>query len=277
MKSDRSIRILHTIVTAQFAASAGLIIFWTLYQTRLGWWAIFSLSAQAIVIVLFGVLIYGFAVFRGTIGGRIEAEHPLSGSIYYRAFYVVIPILGGLVSGVDALLAGSAPLPARLLAGLRGCALGTVVSAYIVWLFVDTAVGIAESLLTEPRRLHTVRLAREKEIRDAARREKEFLLERVRADKKALMERLAPLIEKCSAEIASLLKKSADDPSVGAGGAATIGLEIWQAGGVDCMRELFRAVERECSARNSSHLMPTLDFWWDGVGNWRRSRVSAGA
>lgn len=275
MKSDRSIRILHTIVTAQFAASAALIIFWTLYQTRLGWWAIFSISAQAIVIVLFGVLIYGFAVYRGTIGERLETEHPLSGSIYYRVFYVVLPILAGLVSLDDAFLAGEATLPLRLLAGLRGCALGTVVSAYIVWLFVDTTVGIAESLMPEPRRLRAIRIERERALRDAARRQKELLLERVRAERKARMERLAPVIAGHAAQIASLLARSADDPSVGAGAAATIGLEMWQAGGVDCMRELFRAVERECSARNLSRLVSLLDFWWDGVGGWRRSRARA--
>jgi len=271
MKQDRQIRILHTVVAAQFAVSAALIIFWTLYEAHLQWWAIFSISAQAVVIVVFGILIYGFALFRRTVGERIEAEHPLSGSVYYRFFYVVMPIFGGLASGIDYLTSEG------LLPGLRGWALGTVLTAFVVWLFVDTAVGIGESILPETRRLRAVRLAGERELREAARREKELFLERLRAEKRATLERLRPVLDDRAQELMGLLAASADDPSVGSDRAVTIGLEVWQAGGVDCMNELFAAIDRLCAAGAKPQFTCILDYWWDGVGDWRRSRTSRAA
>jgi hypothetical protein len=264
MNQDRPLRILHTAVTAQFTASAAFIIVWTLYAAGLNWWAVFSLSAQAFVIVVLGVLIYGFAIFRGAAGERIEAEHPLSGSIYYRLFYVIVPILGGIAAGIEYFA------DEGLVEGIRGFALGTVLSAYVVWLFVDAAVAIAESALPESRALRALRLARQRERREAARRQKEALIAAFRAEWSAARENLRPLLHRRAEELVALLAASAGNPSYGAGPAASIGLEMWQAGQMKCMKELFAEVERACSARSETHLLAMLDYWWDGIGAWRR-------
>jgi len=261
---ERQLRLFHTAVTAQFTISAALIIFWSLYETGLHWWAVFSFSAQGFVIVFLGVLIYGFAVFRGTVGERIEAEHPLTGSICYRLFYLVLPIIGGIAVGIEYFEAEG------LLEGVRGLALGTVLTAYVVWLFVDPVAGVIESGLPESRRLRGVRLAQERARREARQRRKEIVLERIRAERKALLDGLEPVLARRTEDLTALLEASAYNPEYGAEDGASIGLEIWQAGGMDTMRELYESVKRSLAARRSERLLYTLDYWWDGVGDWRR-------
>jgi len=264
MSSDRHLRILHTVSTAQFTASAALIIFWSLYQVGLNWWTVFSLSSQGIVIVVLGVLIYGFAVFYGAVGQRIEGEHPFTGSIYYRHFYVLVPIIGGFIIAADYWLYEG------WVEGIRGFALGTVVNAYVIWLFIDPVAGVLETRLPESRRLRAERLGLERQARDLVRRQKAEMVERLRARRAERLARIEPLIEKNARRLADLLVESADDPRRGFGEAASIGLRMWQAGGMESMRRLYSAAAVACRDMGRAELSSCLDYWWDGVGDWRR-------
>ncbi len=269
MNNDRQLRKLHTAVTAQFTASAALIIFWSLYEAHLDWWAVFSISAHGIVIVFLGVLIYGFAVFRGAVGERIEAEHPLSGSVYYRFFYVLVPILGGIAVGSDYLL-GAGPLEA-----VRGIALGTVLSAYVVWLFVDPALGMIESALPESRRLRAERLAAQRAKREALRTTKKRLLDEIRAKHREVLDGLRELIEERERELAELLAATDSNPAEGANRGALVALEIWQAGGMASLRELYTGVVERFEGDRRRWYAAVLDYWWDGVGDWKRREHDA--
>jgi len=269
MLQERQLRVFHVIVTIQFVVSASLVMFWSLWQTNLSWWQIFSLSTQGVVVVIFGALVYGFAVFSGAAGARIEGEHPLSGSIYYRVFYLVVPVLGGLAAGCDYFLSEG------IIEGVRGWALGTVIAAYAVWLVVDPIVGIAEISLPENRRLRRARIAAQKEEHERRRRERAELLERLRAQRSAKLAAQAAMVEKTTSRLTEVLLKSADDPRRGSDEAALIGLEVWQTAGMDTMKEIYATVARGCARRGRRDLAARLDYWWDGIGQWRQGESAA--
>ena len=263
MSDNRRLEIFHIVVTGQFAASAVAILFWSLYSAGFKWWAIFSLSAQGVVLVSLAVLVYGFAVFRGAVGERTQAEHPLTNSVYYRVFYLAVPLLGGIAGGLDYTVAGG------LFEGVRGAALGTVATAFVVWVFVDPIVGVVESTLPESRRLRSERIARQREQRHRGRREKQRQLEILRAEHHAQMEALLPSIERYARRLAELLAESADDPRRGCNEGGAIGLDIWQTGGMQAMRALFQATIADCTDATGGLAAWYLDYWWDGVGGWK--------
>lgn len=267
MFRERNLRIFHVIVTAQFVISAALVIFWSLYEADLNWWAIFSLSAQGIIILILGATIYGFAVFCGSLGGRNEGDYPFSGSVYYRLFYLAVPVFAGFAGGADYLLNEG------FFEGLRGWALGTVLSAYAIWLFIDPLVGIAELSLPENRRLRRLRIAEERDKREAERRERAELLTRLRAEREARTAALKPLIDESARRLAQVILSSPDDPVRGADDAAAIGLRAWQTAGMETMREIYAATQRHCATHGRPELASRLDYWWDGIGQWRQGHT----
>lgn len=263
MSDNRRLQIFHIIVTGQFAASAVAILFWSLYSAGFKWWAIFSLSAQGVVLVSLAVLVYGFAVFRGAVGERTQAEHPLTNSIYYRVFYLAVPLLGGVAGGLDYTVAGG------LFDGMRGAALGTVATAFVVWVFIDPIAGVIESTLPESRRLRSERIARRREQSHQGRREKKRQLEILRAEHRAQMEALRPSIERYARRLAEILAESTEDPRRGRDEGGAIGLDIWQTGGMQAMKALFQATIAHCADATGDLAAWYLDYWWDGVGKWK--------
>ena len=268
MTLDRKIRVCHIIATAQFGVSAALIIFWSLRAAGLHWAAIFSLSATGVVLLVLAVLIYAFAVFRGVLGERTEAQHPLGGSLYYRLFYVVVPILGGVIVGLDYLFAEG------INEAVRGWALGTVLAACIVWLVLDPVVGLVESALPRARRLRAEEAAARRARQGALERSRLRRLHEIRARRKGLHERLAPVLAERAERIVGLLRECAGTPRRAFDQSAAIGLETWRAGGSALMKELFDLVTRRCRDTGREDLPPLLDYWWDGIGDWRAGAVS---
>jgi hypothetical protein len=269
MLQERQLRIFHVIVTIQFVVSASLVLFWSLWQTNLSWWQIFSLSTQGVVVVILGALVYGFAVFSGAAGARSEGEHPFSGSIYYRVFYLVVPVLAGLAAGCDYFLSEG------IIEGVLGWALGTVIAAYAVWLFVDATVGIVEISLGANRRLRRARIAARREEAERRKRERAEFLARLRAQRAARLAALAPVVEKAAGRLTQVLLNSADDPRRGSDEAALIALEVWQTAGMDTMKEVYAEVVRACASRGHRDLAARLDYWWDGVGQWRQGESAS--
>jgi hypothetical protein len=138
-----------------------------------------------------------------------------------------------------------------------------------MWLLVDPLAGLIESALPESRMLRTRRLARERERREHRRREKQLLLEKILAARKALLEQLRPAVEKHALRLRELLLDSAEDPWQRSEEGAIIGLAAWQLGGAPVMKQLYATTARLCAEGTGSDLVSYLDYWWDGVGEWR--------
>lgn len=248
------------------------IIAWGLRLAGLDWWAIFSLSTQGFVLVVLGMLIYAFAVFCGSVGERMPSEHPFTGSIYYRIFYLAVPVVGGVGGGLYTYFLEAA----GAVEAVRTLALETVFSAYAVWLFIDPVSGIIESLLPESRRARAARLARAKAAREEKARHGRLWLEGLRAQRRSRIDKIRPALDSSAARLAAMLLESRGSANSGYDEAAAIGLEAWQAGGMDAMKELYAATARTCRERGRGDLAFHLDYWWDGVGEWRQAASAQG-
>ena len=263
MKLERHLKIWHVIATVQFAVSAALAVFWWLGETGLSWSGILSLSVQGLAVLVLAVLVYAFAVSVGAVGERIEDEYPLTASVTYRLFYVVTPILGGLVAGTDYLMAEG------LRQVLRGWALGTLVAACAVWLVLDPVLSLVERALPQSRRLRALRAAQKKKRQEAVRRRRLERLEGIRARRERVRRQLEPTLEKRAARLSELLARSSEDPTIGFDEGASIGVDTWRIGGIELMKELFELAVENCRRQGREDLSSLLDYWSDGIGEWR--------
>ncbi len=263
-RMERYLGILHSVPTIQLAASTVLVIFWTLQAAGFDWLTLFSLSLQGAIVVGLGVLIYGFAAFRGAVGARSQVSYPLTGSYPYRAYYLVTPVLGGVICGIDYLVAAGA------LEGLRGVALGTIMTAFAVWVIGDPIIGITESLLPASRAERAKRRAQQTEAREQRERERRELIWRLREKRHARLADLRPAVTRHRERLLEILQESRRDPQAGLDAAASIGLELWRLGGVECMKEMYSSIMQACVQEADGYPASHLLYWWDGIGEWRQ-------
>jgi len=267
---QRRLRTLHVIVTAQFFFAAAVIIAYFFLESDSPGWAAFSLSAQTLVLLVLAVLAYAFAVARGVVGERNRDEHPFTAYYPYRLFYLVVPILSGIAGALFYLFTeGTREI-------LRGAALGTVLPACVIWLFIDPLIGLVESLLPGARRLRRLRLQKKRARQQERARRKEILLRNIRDERLARLEQLRPFIRDRAERLAALLLETGGDLHSRADAAALIGLEVWQAGGLPLMKELAADTLLRLPEPRHQALARLLDDWWDTVGDWR-ARPSASA
>lgn len=261
---ERRLSILHGAATLQLAGSTALVIFWTLKGAGFNWLALFSLSVQGVMVVGLGVLVYGFAAFLGAVGRRTSVEFPLTGSYPYRTYYLVTPMLAGFASGIDYLLAEG------LIEGLRGFALGTVITAFVVWVVTDPFIGIIESLLPASRRLRSQRRALQLEARERRTRRNRELLSRLKGEKQARLSALEPVLARYRDRLVHILEDSRRDPDAGIEAGAAIGFELWRLDGIDCMKEMYSSIMQSCGRSADGYPASHLEYWWDGIGEWRQ-------
>ena len=141
MSKHRLLRSVHLAGTIWFMLCVGLLLIVALRRAGLNWLFIFSLSGHSALIIILLVSLYLFAIFRGIRGTQsIEEEHPLTSTDYYMALYVSAPLLGAI--------AGSLGVPDMTSIGylVISIALGTLATAFIVWVIVDPLVALLEML-----------------------------------------------------------------------------------------------------------------------------------
>ena len=258
-----SLRTLHVVVTTQFFFAAAVIILYFLFRSAPDLWALFPLSAQGLVLLVLVVLVYAFAVARGVVGERDRDEHPFTGYYPYRIFYLILPVLGGVGGGILYLLSEG------LIEGLLGAALGTVLPACAVWLAIDPLIGIIESLLPRARHSRRLRKQREKERQRERRRRRDDLIEELKAQRVARLKEQEPFLKDHAVRMAALLADTGGDLRERADAAGLIGLEAWQTGGPQLMKELARRALALLSEPLRQKSVMLLDDWWDTVGDGR--------
>jgi hypothetical protein len=266
MSQQKILKLFHIASTAWFILSVGYIFVHALRQVGLQWWIIFSLSGHSILIAFLLISLYLFAIFRGA--GRsqnIEAEHPLTSTNYYTAFYITIPILGGLVGCLG--MMGISTIKEFFL----GVALGTFGATFLVWVIVDPLVGTLEMLLPASCRKHRAqRLAKAKAEREQKQKERESFLEEIlsyeESDRLHWQEVLKPQAEK----LACLLMTNINEFGHAENEAIGIGVKAWQTGGINCMRQLRDMAIGIYRQKNPNKtIVDYISSWWDGIGSWR--------
>lgn len=256
---------IHVLATVWFILCVAYILVLALRQAGFHWWVIFSLAGHSGVVALLLVSLYLFAIFRGLGRSRgIEIEHPLTTANSYMAFYVAVPLLGGLAGSLG--MIGEY----RVSQFLLGVALGTLGTTFFVWVIIDPVLGLLEMSLPASRKHRAERLARAKALRKKKQTDRERLLTELLAKEESDRRRWQVVLKPHAEKLAGLLNVGSTDFKQAEREAVAIGVKAWQIGGLRCMRQLHdMATARFKRTNQNRKIVDYLPVWWDGIGNWR--------
>jgi hypothetical protein len=258
------LKLTHFASTAWFMLCTGYILVLALRQAGFRWWVIFSLSGYSVLLILFLVSLYLFAVYRGIDRSqKIEMEHPLTSTTYYTMLYDTTPFLGS-VAGCLGMIGAS-----KISELSSGIALGTLAATFLVWIIVDPAIGLLEKLLPASRKNHIRRLLQAKAVQHQRQQEQNALLDRTLAREEQNRQQWQQTLQPYAGNLAELLSSQVDSEQAEKE-AVSIGASAWQIGGLNCMRQLYSMTIEQCK-RDYQNSMDVnyLSSWWDGIGTWR--------
>jgi len=257
-------KLMHFASTAWFMLCTSYILILALRQAGFRWWVIFSLSGYSALLILLLVSLYLFAVFRGIDRSqKIEIEHPLTSTAYYTMFYDTCPFLGCL-AGYLGMIGAS-----KISEVSSGIALGTLATTFLVWIIVDPVIGSLEKMLPVSRKHRIQRLLQAKALRHQQQQEQKVLLDRILATEEQNRQRWQQILQPYSGKLAGLLSNQTYNEQAEKE-AVSICANVWQMGGLNCMRQLYSMTMEKCD-RNYQNSMAAnyLSNWWDGIGTWR--------
>ena len=264
MSRQRALKFVHLASTIWFIICISYILVLTLRQAGVKWWIVFSLSGHGLLIALVLISLYLFAIFRGISSSqKVHIEHPLSSTNYYRIFYVMTPLLGGL-AGCMGMIGIS-----TLVQFASGLALGTLGTTFLVWVIVDPLVGLLETLLSPESRKHrSKRIAQAKALRQIRQENRDNLLKEVSVKEKLQRQHWREELKPKAEQLALMLTSDEIDFKQLECEAVGIGVNAWQIGGLSCMREL-RNMAIDIAKERDKSVIDYVGVWWDGIGNWR--------
>ena len=264
MSRHRTLRLIHLAGTVWFIICIGYILVLTLRQAGVNWWVVFSLSGHGALVALVLISLYLFAIFRGISSSqKVQIEHPLTSVSYYRAFYVITPLLGGLAGCLG--MIGVSTIGQFLL----GVALGTLGTTFLVWVIVDPLTGLLEMLLPPASRRHrSERLVRAKALRQRRQKDRENLLRDVLVKEELERRRWREVLKPKAEKLAGMLTADEIDLKQVERQAVDMGVNAWQIGGLSCMREL-RDMAMSLARESNKSVVDYIGVWWDGIGSWR--------
>lgn len=265
MAVRRALKLTHAVSTIWFMMCVGCILVLALRQVGFKWWFIFSLSGQSAIVVFVLTSVYLFALVRDMSGSQqIQVEHPFTSTSSYMGFYVAAPLLGGL-AGILGMIDANDPSRYAL-----GVAMGTLGTTFCVWVVLDPAIGLVETLLPPSRKHRAERMARTEAERKARQEKRDKLLADAVAKEEQERQRWREALLPEAERLASLLTDSALG-SRAEQEAVDIGAHAWHLGGINCMRQLREmalAITKEKAG--SANPADYVAYWWDGIGDWRR-------
>ena len=258
MTSRRLLKFIHIAGTLCFVASFGYVLVQALRQAEVSWWVIFSLSGPSAIATLLLICIYLFAIFRGISGSQQAAEHPLTSSQYYMAFYTISPFLGTVAGFIG--MYGLHGLD-RFLIGVSYATLG---ATFAVWIIVDPLIGLTETLLPASRRSRAERLTKAAKLKRQKQQKRDQLLDQVIAVEKQNRQKWQQELTPYAAELALLLNHGKFSHH-SQRRAATLGLTAWRLGGITCMKHLHKMA----TEKQTDQVIDFIPIWWDGIGTWQ--------
>lgn len=263
LAAKKILSLFHLIGTFWFMLCVGFVLVVSLRQAGFHWWLIFSLSGQSLVIMFALLSLYLFAIYRGAgRAGKIQAEHPLTGSDYYTALYVGAPLLGGIAGCVSGIADGSG-----LARYSYGVTFGTFGTTFFVWVVLDPLFSLLETFTPRSRKNRADRLAQQRAEREEKQRNREALLLALEKQEQKNHAQWETQLYPYARELAGLLA-GVDEAGLERARrrAAELGLLAWKTGGLGCMRYLHEMALSSLGAKNATDY---IAWWWDGIGTWR--------
>jgi NADH:ubiquinone oxidoreductase subunit 3 (subunit A) len=267
MAERRALKTIHLLDTIWFIACVAYILVLSVRQAGVSWWIIFSFSGHSAVLIFLVVCLYLFAIYKsGSRSQYISQEHPLTTTGHYKGLYLAAPILGSLAGLLGA--AGNDSIPGVSVPIAMGAFIGTV----LMWVVLDPAVMVLETLIPSARKHRTARLAAARAERKRQEQEKKRLLDELLYKEQQARKEREKALEPYGKQLIELVAEAKDDFSKARNQAAAIGLKAWQMGGLECMRQLYDiCMEHSKNAVNQSLAADYISSWWDGIGSWRQS------
>jgi len=265
MSRQRTLQLIHLASTVWFIICIVYILVLTLRQAGVQWWIVFSLSGHGLLIALMLISLYLFAIFRGISSSqKVQIEHLLTSTDYYKVFYVITPLLGGF-AGCLGMIGISTVRQFAL-----GVALGTLGTTFLVWVIIDPLTGLLEMLLPSVSRKHrSQRIAQAKAMRQSRQENRESLLKDVVVKEEHKRQQWREMLKPKAEILAEMLAADEVDFKQIEYEAVGIGVNAWQIGGVSCMREL-RDMTLELAREKNKSVVDYIGVWWDGIGSWRQ-------
>ena len=254
-----------------FVLSAGYILIWGLLKAGRSWCFIVSVLGYLASILFLLISLYLFALFKGV--GRnpaIEAEHPLTNSVYYSIFYYISPFLGAFAGGFGAIEAS------MLSHYLLVIAAGSFWATFLVWIIIDPVVGFFETQIPSSKAHRRKRLAETKAVRRQERLSKERLLREVISRKQQEQQNWKNILPPLAEQLAGLVCSEDSDSKQKEMKVVDIGLAAWKIGGLSFMRQLYSLTIEICRNKyDGVNFAEDVSVWWDGIGSWRNNWLEA--
>lgn len=265
MSVRRTSKLIHLAGMAWFILCIGYILVLALRQAGFNWWVIFSLSGHSALLVFLLASLYLFAIYKGVDKSqKIEIEHPLTSTNYYIVFYLLAPFLGSMAGSLGMIGEN------RVSQFFLGIALGTLGTTFLVWVIIDPATTVLETLLPAGRKHRVKRLAQVKAERERRQKNRELLLKGVLARAEKDRHQWQRVLQPKAEKLAGLLAMDGIDLQHAKREAVEIGVNAWQMGGLSCMHQLRDMVVSIYEQTNESRtVVDYISCWWDGIGNWR--------
>ncbi len=265
MSRQRTLQLIHLTSTVWFIICIVYILILTLRQAGVRWWIVFSLSGHGLLIALILISLYLFAIFRGISSSqKVQIEHQLTSTSYYRVFYVITPLLGGFAGCLGMIGISTVGQFAS------GVALGTLGMTFLVWVIVDPLIGLLEMLLPSVSRRHrSQRIARAKALRQTRQESHESLLKDVFVKEEQQRQQWREVLKPKAEILAGMLADDEIDFKKIECEAVGIGVQAWQIGGLSCMSEL-RDMAIDLAKERNKPVVDYIGVWWDSIGNWRQ-------
>ena len=265
MSRQRALQLIHLASTVWFIICIVYILVLTLRQAGVPGWIVFSLSGHGLLIALTLISLYLFAIFRGISSSqKVQIEHLLTSTDYYKVFYVITPLLGGFAGCLGMIGISTVSQFAS------GVALGTLGTTFLVWVIVDPLTGLLEMLLPSVSRRHrSQRIVQAKALRQSRQENRESLLQDVFVKEEQKRQQWREMLKPKAEMLAEMLSADEIDFKQIEGEAVGIGVKAWQIGGLSCMREL-RNMTLELAREKNKSVIDYIGVWWDGIGSWRQ-------
>lgn len=266
MTMQRLLKRIHIMGTAWFMVCAAALLVISLRQAGVNWWLIFSISGYSMVLFIFLLVFYLFALFRGVVRAQCAEEHPLSTSPAYLFFYDSAPFLGAIAGWVSSFGISDVMAVARMVTE------GTLGMTFVTWVVIDSAVGMVEASLPGSIHHRSRRLAETRAEKRRIQKENEEMLQSLELKERQMHQHWEQTFRESAVELAQLYSSPNADLGRIQELTAETGAKAWRVGRISCMRFVHQMILDEMTCKPGGYDVDYAALWWDGIGTWRRPK-----
>lgn len=257
-------KMVHFLGMIWFVICTGYMLAYTVLRADKGWRIWISLSGYSMVLMLFLIGSYLFAIFRGVARSQQdELEHPLTSAGCYCLFYNTSSFIGALAGGLAAInITRIAHYPLMIAAG-------SLSVNFLVWIVVDPLLAAVEMLLPTSRQHRAERLANARRIRRQELLAKEQTLAELETSEQQELQIWNRALQTKAKELAALLSAGPAVINSRRGTVVDLGVDAWQLGGTGCMQHLHSMAMQICEDDSQdAKVVDSVSSCWCGIGNW---------